>query len=276
MKIINWDIYEKMIAKYQQKTIENALAWGVEFEGATVLEVGGSNLPVDFCVGCLGVKKWICVDLIEWYQIHNNENHYKGVPVITAKDDIDDYIAKNEYVIIKADMADLTNMPEIFDVCISFCAFEHIYRMNQVLENIYNSLKNRGKLFTEFGPIFSCKYGSHYWYNEDSNFNNQEAILDYKHLLMDDMDLLKYLLDNYSTEKANLIHHMFLHSERINRLFYEDYEEHMKLSKFSKYEITPLYSIKVEEKLYKLLRCKYPKYTDFSTYSVRITAGKGE
>ena len=33
-----------------------------EFRGKRILEIGGSNLPVELTRDCLGAKEWVCVD----------------------------------------------------------------------------------------------------------------------------------------------------------------------------------------------------------------------
>lgn len=98
--------------------------------------------------------------------------------------------------------------------------------------------------------------------------------MDYKHLLMDNMELLVFLLENFPQEKANKIHYLFKDSEWVNRLFYEDYIKHMELSDFNTYEVRPLYKIPITEELQKRLMEKYPGYEDFSTYSMQICAQK--
>ncbi len=215
---------------YQIATVERAENF-FDFTGKTVLEVGGSNLPRECVFDILGAKKWVCIDLIEPYQIARNKEHYDKTVFVDINDtEFSHKIKESDYVIIKTDISDVgEKLWEEFDICFSMCSFEHIHRLNLALRNIYYSLKDGGVLFTEFGPIYSCKYGSHYWYDENSNFNMQEPILDYKHLLMGNMELLVFLLENFPQEKANMIHHHFKYSERINSLFYEDYIKYMEL-----------------------------------------------
>lgn len=273
---------EKVILKekcklepYQIATLERAGNL-LNFKGKTVLEVGGSNLPKECVFDVLGAKKWVCIDLIEPYQVARNKEHYDKTIFLDITDaDFSSKMEENDYVIIKMDIGDIgERLRGQFDICFSSCSFEHIHRLNLALTNIYISLKEKGVLFTEFGPIYSCKYGSHYWYDEKSNFNDQEQILDYKHLLMDNTNLLVFLLENFSQEKANMIHHQFKYSERINRLFYEDYVKYMELSDFNYFNVAPLRRIKVDEGLQNQLMRKYPGYQDFSTYNVQIFAQK--
>lgn len=263
------------LESYQISTIDRAREY-FTFEGKAVLEIGGSNLPRECVFDMLGAKKWVCIDLIEPYQIARNQEHYDKTIFVDIHDTaLLNKVAENDYVIIKADIADVSNrLEDKFDICLSLCSFEHIHRLNLALRNIYNSLKEKGILFTKFGPIYSCKYGSHYWYDENSNFNKQEPILDYKHLLMDNMELLIFLLKHYSQEKANEIYYHFKDSERINRLFYEDYVKHMELSDFNTYKLMSLHRVKTDEELQKQLMEKYPGYRDFSTYSIQILAVK--
>lgn len=263
------------LVSYQIESIERARNF-FDFAGKAVLEVGGSNLPRECVFDILGARKWVCIDLIEPYQVARNKEHYDKTVFVDINDtELIDKIRRNDYVIIKTDIADVgERLREEFDVCFSLCSFEHIHRLNLALRNIYYSLRKEGVLFTEFGPIFSCKYGSHYWYDASSNFNEQEPILDYKHLLMDNMELLVFLLENFSQEKANMIHHHFKYSERINRLFYEDYVKYMELSDFRNYKLVPLTRIKVDEELRDRLMKKYPGYSDFSTYNIQIYAQK--
>lgn len=262
------------LQKYQVKTIINA-SKELDFNNSIVLEVGGSNIPKRCVFDVLNVKKWVCVDLVAPYQLVGNSEHYDNITIVSVNDDLETVIRENDYVLIKGDIADIGNRLEgMFDICISLCAFEHIHRLNLALHNIYSSLKTGGTLYTEFGPIYSCKYGSHYWYSENSNFNNQEELLDYKHLLLDNMELLSFLLEHYEIEKANEIHRLFATSDRINRLFYEDYEKYMELSDFKDYKISSTYELKIEEEILQKLIKKYPNYKNFTTYSMRIIAKK--
>lgn len=262
---------------YQIGTIERAQDL-FDFSDKIVLEIGGSNLPKECVFDIMGAKKWVCIDLIAPYQVLRNKEHYNNCTFINLNDaELFNKIMENDYVIIKGDIADVgESLRESFDICLSLCCFEHIHRFNMALSNIYCSLKENGILFTEFGPIYSCKYGSHYWYDINSNFNRQEAILDYKHLLMDNMELLIFLLENFPQEKANMIHHHFKYSERINRLFYEDYIRYMELSDFANYKLKALKRIEVGEELQDQLMKKYPGYKDFSTYSIQILAWKNK
>lgn len=261
--------------EYQINMLDNA-AKTLSFKDKIVLEVGGSNLPKECVFDILGASKWVCIDLIEGYQIWQNKAHYAETVFVDIIDEnLLSIIDENKYVIIKADIADIgIKLRGLFDVCFSCCSFEHIHRLNLALSNIYYSLNDEGVLYTEFGPVFSCKYGSHYWYDENSNFNHQEKVLDYKHLLMDNMELLTFLLNHFSQKKANMIHYHFKHSERINRFFLEDYKRLMEMSEFKDYIMEPCTVVKTDETTQKLLEDRYPGYKDFSTYSVRIVAHK--
>lgn len=263
------------IVHYQAHAIRLAQT-EFSFEDKIVLEVGGSNIPKDVVFKALKVKKWVCVDLISPYQISENPSHYKDIQICNINDEnLSEIIEQNDYVVIKADASDINEkFYDKFDICISFCSFEHILTLNIVLSNIYKALKVGGYLFSMFGPLYSCFCGSHFYLDSNINFNKQDKILDFAHLLMSNAELIELLLTHYPQQTANELFKQIKTSERVNRFFYEDYEEFMKLSEFKNYKLTPTNKRFINKEILLKLQTKYPGCYNFDAYSAAIVAKK--
>ncbi len=268
-------VQENKIGSYQKDIFERLVST-INLSDKTVLEVGGSNFPKDLTHDFLNVKKWVCVDLIEGYQIAQNKEHYNST-ILTSFDDpnLEKKIKENDYIIIQGNICDINKkLYNFFDCCISSCSFEHIDPLDKAIDKIYSALKNNAILYSNFGPIFSCKYGAHYWYNTESNFNKQEECLDYIHLLLDNDELYKYLHDHFDAVKANVLFDHFVVSPRINRLFYDDYVTIMNNSLFKHISIEALYRIEVEPAILEKIYKRYPGNSNFDVYSIELIAKK--
>lgn len=140
------------LERYQILSLERAKK-RFDFKGKVVLEVGGSNLPRECVFDFLGAEKWVCVDLLHPYQIQRNKEHYDKCVFVNLKDaELDNKIKENDYVIIKADIADVGGkLEERFDVCLSLCSFEHMHRLNLALKNIYRSLRKKAFCLRNLG-----------------------------------------------------------------------------------------------------------------------------
>lgn len=285
--IKNKDIFNMKninIQQYQKDAIRMFFDKGYTFKDKVILEIGGSNHPSDFVFEQLEAKKWICIDLIMEYQIQNNPSHYKNVVICDINDEnLENIIRDNKYIVIKGDINKIINcLINKIDVVYSVCAFEHISNLDITISNIYQYLKVGGKLYSNFGPIYSCCSGSHFWSSDENfRFNNQIKELDFLHLLYKKSDLpslLKEKLKNYNVTQEVLeeITLYFLNNDKfVNEMFFDDYDKVMKNSEFkNSYKIIPVYQKTIRPDLLKELRVKYPNNTNFEYYSIAIFATK--
>jgi SAM-dependent methyltransferase len=186
---------------------------------------------------------------------------------------------------------DATHIPESFyekfDVVVSANAFEHILTLPQVIEKIYCCLKTGGKLFTSFAPIWSCAVGHHYaggkydrvLQKTDFSFNNieKDGVPPFIHLLKNEEETREYFADKslpFGQAQIDCLCKWSYHSDEINRLFFEDYEEIMANSKFKKYKMTPIWIQEPSKEIFEELCKKYPEYKRFDVCGIEILAEK--
>ena len=220
----------------------------VDFSGKRVLEIGGSSLSQEFCLGVLNCSKWVCVDILSHaagsYQSAQYKEHYKSVGVEKLMDS--SVILEHRPYQIFDGMAN--SIPDSFnsnfDIAISINAFEHILGIDEVLDKIHSSLVDDGVLVAEFGPIWSGFRGSHFWLDNDKNFMSNDFLPPFAHLLMDEEDIRYYLKNkNIETYKIDELINQFFNFKNINRLFFEDYDTSLSNSKFSKFNIKGTWEI---------------------------------
>jgi SAM-dependent methyltransferase len=268
-------------------------------KGRTVLEIGGSNFPRKLLFNTLGAKKWVCVDYLENWAKDRDASTMGLNQLLDSSGKTDDFMVfsldKAENNFDACDYlkfhGDATHIPESFygkfDVVVSANAFEHILTLPQVIEKIYCCLKTGGKIFTGFGPIWSCAVGHHYAggkYNGilkgyDISFNNieRDGVPPFIHLLKNEQEMREYFVDKilpFGQAQINCLCKWSYHTNEINRLFFEDYEEIMANSKFKKYKITPAGIQEPSKEIFEELCKKYPKYKRFDVYGIEILAEK--
>jgi SAM-dependent methyltransferase len=261
------------VEPYQIQALSK-MALEYDFTGKRVLEIGGSNLPREITFGCLEASKWVCVDYLPaHFDYAKSKIHYLRETVVKLATNID--IGKEDYIIYDGKVEDIpASFFNYFDVVISLCAFEHITRLEGVLTVIKKCLVSRGMLFASFGPIWSCFCGHHCWVTKDLNFNTLKNLPHFAHLLMSPDELKDHLTKFYPyTIVEQAIDQIYM-SNRVNRLFYEDYIELFNRAGFSSHDVSSQYDVDetpdILEKLHKL----YPKYSNFTTYTVYICAQK--
>lgn len=252
------------------------------FKGKRVLEIGGHNLPEELIFDFLGAQKWVCVDKGQSYQEPIWGDHFKKYAFYEKGDSLlTDAMRKDDYLHYNMYAEDITDdFTEQFDVCISISCFEHVKEMSSMLNKIFLALKKGGVLMSDFGPIWSCSEGSHFWYKDDCNFINLGPLPDFPHLLYSVEEVYGMLKAHYldvSVDELAQVAYEIVRGERVyfyNKLFYEDYEIFLKASQFSKTEIKPSYKNDIDASTYEKLRIRYPQYRRFDVYSAFISAVK--
>ena len=258
-------------------------------KGKTVLEIGGSTFPRKWLFDILGVKKWVCVDYCEFY-----DNLFLNAWIEESKVKPTDFLfsplSETKYVFNKHDYVkldgDATKIPcdlyDQFDVVVSLCAFEHISKLNEVVEKIYLCLKKGGMLYAYFGPIWSCSIGHHYGdFRENAySFNTvaRDGVLPFIHLLYDEntiRDLYTKKPLPFGQSQLDKLCKSCFHSNSTNRLFYEDYEKIMQRSSFERHKVfSHNYNLLATIRHFRKLHRMYPGYMRFDAYMGVIIAKK--
>ena len=139
--------------------------------------------------------------------------------------------------------------------------------MDAALCEIKRTLKPGGYLFAHFGPAWSSPYGHHLYSNPEDPLQNFTSwkMPAYLHLLCSRDEISRYYLENgYSQETITQILHWFFETPIINRYMYDDY-----IANFTRH-----FQIVASETMYNhvpdatldLLRKKFPRHNDFTTY----------
>ncbi len=222
------------------------------FKNKKVLEVGGQT-PYNVAQS-LGVKSWVCVD-----------------PVIK-----EDKIFDESYKHYKASILYFDKEND-FDLIFSTNAFEHIKGLDIGIENMYNLLKQGGKLSALFGPIWSCYKGHHIYCRlpsgEAIDFNNVK-LSDWAHLIYTKDEFQKDLEKNYDNILSFHIANSVYERRTLNRLLYDDYKNIINNSGFKILEFRDWHTSKYpSEELQKVLENKY-NTKNFSTVSIKILLEK--
>ena len=264
----------------------NRITSAFDFSNKTVLEIGGSNTPLQLAFEEMRVKKWICIDNPCDRKMQKHKNHYKDVKFFKYEDNVIDAMPSEHDYIVYKEFAEY--MPENFfsrfDIVISLACFEHILNLALVLDRAYDVLKPGGVLLTDFGPIFSSKVGTHLNISdEDRSFIVSQAkgyppVLEHSHLLMGYYELYSLLDKTYGEDIAFKYTLQIKHGENgfqtLNKLFYEDYLFLVDQCKFDVKAIYPASRKEIDLEKMKALISMYPGYYRFDVNSIGIEAIK--
>ncbi len=123
-----------------------------------------------------------------------------------------------------------------FDYIFSLATFEHINNLSGVLKEAWRILKDKGVLFTLFGPIWSSAWGHHLWITVDNKTYNyiNTKLPSFCHLISNESEVIDYLKKEYNYPKnhCEMIAKYVFSSKEQNRLFYNDYREIISESNF--------------------------------------------
>ena len=213
----------------------------VSLEGKRVLEVGGSNIPKSFLFDVLGAQQWISVDRVYPENRTYWPRQYMHTGVIPMSGDIQ-YSDLDRHVILDGGIERLPpSFAGQFDAVVSMDAFEHIPRFATMLSRTFDALRPGGKLMSMYSVIWSSHFGHHLWGVTDkagkTYYIESSPIPKWGHLLMRPQEMYEYLLDHTDADAADEIVYHVYHSENLNRLFYEDYEQYFAHSPFQRFEI---------------------------------------
>jgi len=260
----------------------NIITSQLDFKGKKVLEIGGSNTPVELALNDIGARKWVCVDKPWQSRLNEQSMHYKNIPFYKfSENQFDEAVGKRDYIIFN-EYAD--NIPESFfdkfDICISNSCFEHIMDLPKVIDLIHKSLMKNGVLYSRFGPIWSSATGNHLGISDSelsfslTHNNNYPEELNHAHLLWGYSKIFTHLEENYGGKVANRYSFRVKNGDSVNKLFYEDYVFLMQNSLFSKKAVFPAYLHKINDETMELLQNRYPEYFRFDVRGVVMQALK--
>ena len=122
-----------------------------------------------------------------------------------------------------------------FDVIASLSVFEHVFALQEVLDECHRVLMPGGVLLAEFGPIWSSCWGHHLWFyygGEIVDWRNH-PLPPYAHLLMERAELESWCNSAWRDgELSRQIAEFVFDSPEQNRLFFSDYEDIARASQF--------------------------------------------
>jgi SAM-dependent methyltransferase len=255
----------------------------IDFRNKTVLEVGGCNLPRDLVLGILGAKKWVCVEQLKWLEFDRKTMPSERVFYPLNHPDSKQIIHDNDYIVFDGSATEIgKELHGEFDACVSFAAFEHFDDLPKAVDCIHRALKPNGLLCSSFGPIWSCNVGHHFWIEGSHfyHFNNIKGshLPPFVHLLYSASEIDELLNPFYTTEEEiqikNEIVDQVANKTRSQGLFYEDYLDIMKESRFGNVSVIPYWQNAVDETTWNKLCLRYPNYRSFNVNGVRIVAQK--
>lgn len=246
------------------------------FLGLRVLEIGGSALPRRLVFDALGARQLVCVDIINHasgaYQQSEHAAHYAevGIEPLTAAA----RPGTQRYQIFDGSAADIpAGFFGQFDVVFSINAFEHVVPLERVVERAHKALRPGGLLFSQFGPIWSCEVGSHFWVRPDFCFNAPDPMPPWAHLRYTREQLADLLraagIDGDDLHQAL---YQLYESGFVNRRFFEEYEAVMATSPFATSSVEGLWHRPVPEAMQAELERRHPGRRDFAAYGIRIVA----
>ena len=260
----------------------NELTSRIDFRGKTVLEIGGSNTPMDLAFSEMGVSKWVCIDKPWKTNLESQHNHYSKISLYKFKDiALDKALQESDYFIYD-EFAEY--MPSDFygkfDICVSNCCFEHVNNLPLLLNKIYYSLKDGGVLYTRFAPIWSAPNGNHVRINDKAlsfslwHAKDYPRELHHAHLFKGYKGIYDYLEKNYGDDVAQKHTYTVKNGSSLNKLMYEDYLFLMHNSLFSNKSVTPAWIYNIDDKTMQLLIAMYPGYHKFDASGMIIQAKK--
>lgn len=264
----------------------NDLTSSVDLSGKAVLEIGGSNTPVELAIGEIGAKKWVCVDKPSKRMLINHKVHYEQIKILKFDQDfLDTAMQEHDYIVFDEFAEEI---PESFfgkfDVCISNCSFEHVLNLPEVLDVIYNSLKKGGVFHTSFAGIWSAPNGNHVCLKDDNHafsysFVDLPEELHHCHLLWGYKEIYSYLENRYddaiAKKYAIIIKNGHHYPRTHNKLLYEDYLFILSNTSFDRKSLSPNYFHPgVKDANIRQLQRKFPGYYRFDVSGILMQAIK--
>ena len=238
-----------------------------------VLEVGGS-LPRELVLDDLGAQQWLSLEETDYWDETLSTGLVLGTPppLTGQRQRFRDATPAtlDRHNLLYGRIEDLPDaMHGHFDVVFSIAAFEHIAKLPQALDKMFQALRPGGRLFSLFSPIWSAHDGHHLPEMQDAagrhhNFGHS-PIPPWGHLLMRPMELFDHLVGaGHDRAFAQDVVYYVHASNHLNRFFLEDFLAIVRRSEFSVVQTTPIFPVPVPPETQARLETLHPGRTDFS------------
>lgn len=218
----------------------------VNFQGKRVVDIGGSNIPVEF-MQALGVKQFVCIDPISKWENFADKKVTKqafGKNIYKLRS-IKKPLQEQYSFIVDTDVESLDNqLNGHFDIAVSFSTFEHVNSVADTMKVIHNLLNDQGVLLSSYEPIYSSAAGHHIFINDEINFSYGDlADLEFMHLNYTKTQARKFLksLDRFTKEQITTMIDQAYNSPIINRFGLNDHILGIFNSPFNKYAVDYFY-----------------------------------
>ncbi|QCO07242.1 methyltransferase domain-containing protein [Azospirillum argentinense] len=258
----------------------------IPFEGKNVFEIGGHNVLRSISLDALKAKKWICCDYISGasgkrYLPETKEYLQEIVIPINKAKEIED-IQRIDFAILDGDVVDLQGFDNKFDMSISINTLEHIADLPGMLNTVKRIMIPGGYHISVWGPIWSGHVGHHInsvfdsVHNKYYNMPNHIPFNAWDHLLLSPAEMYHNLLQNCSDQAAREIVRQTYTSERINRIWFDDYVRFFEMSGMEIVQLTEDWIVSPPDSVASALAEKYPYQKNFSTSAATVVLRKKE
>lgn len=240
-----------------------------DVRGKDILEVGGA-MPDEIVIDFLKANSWTCTEDPTYDQVLGVAANQQTLSIRKQS---------ASYTTILKNIEDFdSSLNEKFDCIFSIACFEHIAKLPQALNKMWDVLKPGGKLFSMFSPIWSCHDGHHLYHLTvpDRFFNHSEKkiLAPWEHLLKTRRDLHRDLRLRFDAEFADQVIYEAFNNPHINRYFSEDYEFIFKNSRFNLDKFFPTFEANVSEPYQKSLEAACYGYKKFSNMGFYVYISK--
>lgn len=252
------------LARYQHRAIERFYTFKPDLRGR-VLEVGSDvNGGALKELASRGVPQMVGVNIDVRPGAHR-DRRASGSP---------------RYEIVTGDARRLPFADNSFSAIFSITAFEHVHNMDVALQEMCRVLRPGGRLYSEFGPIWSCSIGHHV----EAEVNGSEArhekpgrnpVPHFAHLLLSPEETRAAVLQTpwVFPELADAIVNWIYRGAGVNRLFYEDYVRLFEQSPFRVAHLAPVHE-HVPAATQQSLERACPGYREFGVRMVEVVLEK--
>lgn len=252
---------------YQLNALEDFHRW-VDFKDKDVLEVGGA-LPDALVRGHFGARTWIAIDDAVAYERHAATTRKANPLASTVGADAATW-TPGTWGVHHGRINDLSpDLDGRFDVVVSIAAFEHIIDMPGALHRMRAALKPGGKLCALVGPIWSGYRGHHLYLDNfpgraEESRRLVELLRPWNHLVLTRPEMFAMLQPELGDEFAALAVSSIYESNRINRLFAEEYLRHFDNLAFEIERLDPWSTAsEVDRALLPAARSRHPVFKRF-------------
>jgi ubiquinone/menaquinone biosynthesis C-methylase UbiE len=185
-----------------------------------------------------------------------------------------DRIERDGAVLQNADAAALPFDDGSFHHVFSVATFEHVPDVARVLDEAHRVLVPGGLLYTNFGPIWSAGKGHHVHAEAGGEaahhfIPEQNPLPDFCHLLLDPEEMRAALSGRVGDALRDAIVAWVYGSRDINRVFYHQYMDAFRASKFELLSTKPERD-PVSPQLRRILEFRYPDERHFDVTNVEV------